>query len=126
MTADRCPTCSPGLRCLACQFDRDGTSLRLTWEDDEADTPVVARRRDARREVAEEAARPIRAAWLDTPTCPRRRGGRVCAGPMVAADRPGHLHCAACGDDSPAPPDQIERATKADAAWEQELEGWRP
>lgn len=122
-----CTECLPGVLCLTCGMARGQERIedRVIWEDDEADTPV-ARRRDARRETAEEAAQPVRAAWLDTPTCPRRRGGRACAGPMVAADRPGHLHCAACGGDSPATPAEIERATKADAAWEQELEGRRP
>lgn len=51
---NRCPTCAPGIRCLACTLDADA-SFSLTYEDEEADTPV-ARRRDARREDAEARA----------------------------------------------------------------------
>lgn len=51
---NRCPTCAPGIRCLACKLDT-GASFSLAYEDEEADTPV-AQRRDFRRETDEKRA----------------------------------------------------------------------
>lgn len=64
-------------------------------------------------------------AWHDVPMC----SNAACNGPLILAEEhhrageiPTSLVCAACGEFVDGTPEQVERARKASASWERELE----
>lgn len=57
--------------------------------------------------------------WHDVPRC-------SCGGPLVAYDlrREGRLRCCACGQHTHGTDEQVERAKRADAAYDEHRAGW--